>query len=133
DLARNIASQVGKAYDHSLENLGSASSYVMYGANWASAGATPFNRHKFTAFEGGTHVPAFVHYPPRVKAGTQSSATGTVMDLLPTFLELAGTAHPGATWRDRQLLPLQGRSLLPVLLGEADSVHPADTVFGFEL
>ena len=63
DLNPPISDQIGKAYDHSLDNLGSATSYVMYGPNWASAGATPFNRHKFTGFEGGMHVPAFVHFP----------------------------------------------------------------------
>ncbi|HUG71789.1 MAG TPA: arylsulfatase [Steroidobacteraceae bacterium] len=133
DLTRPIADHIGKEYDHSLENLGSATSYVMYGPNWASAGATPFNRHKFTAFDGGTHVPAFVYYPQRVKAGTRSDAIGTVMDLLPTFLALAGTQHPGTSYRNQTVLPVQGRSLLPVLYGDATEVHPADALFGWEL
>jgi arylsulfatase len=133
DLTRPIADHIGKEYDHSLDNLGSATSYVMYGPNWASAGATPFNRHKFTAFDGGTHVPAFVYYPQRVQAGSRSDAVGTVMDLLPTFLALAGAQHPGTTYRDQTVLPVQGRSLLPVLYGEATAAHPADALFGWEL
>ena len=63
-----INDHVGKEYDHSLDNLGSATTYVMYGANWASASATPFNRHKGSGWEGGIHVPAFVHFPRKVKA-----------------------------------------------------------------
>jgi len=133
DLAPNIAKHVGKEYDHSLDNLGSATSYVMYGANWASGGASPWNRHKFTAFEGGTHVPAFAVQPGRIKAGTRSDATGTILDVLPTFLELAGTQHPGATWRDKPVLQPQGKSLLPVLHGKASAVHAEDAVFGWEL
>jgi arylsulfatase A-like enzyme len=133
DLKEPIAKFVGKEYDHSLENLGSATSYVMYGPNWASAGATPFNRHKFTAFEGGVHVPAFVHYPRKVARGTRSDATGTVMDLLPTFLDIAGTRHPGTSYRGKPVLPVRGTSLLPVLYGKAPAVHPDDEVFGWEL
>ncbi len=133
DLAKNIQDHVGKEYDHSLDNLGSATSYVMYGANWASAGATPFNRHKFTAFEGGVHVPAFALYPGKIAAGSRSDAMGTVRDLLPTFLSLAGTQHPGASYKGQDVLLPQGVSLMPVLLGAAKSVHPADEVFGWEL
>jgi arylsulfatase A-like enzyme len=133
DLAKNIQDHVGKAYDHSLDNLGSATSYVMYGANWASVSATPFFRHKFTAFEGGIHVPAFVHYPKQVARGSRSAAMGTVMDLLPTFLALAGSRHPGASYKGKEVLQPQGVSLLPVLYGKAKSVHAADKIHGWEL
>jgi arylsulfatase A-like enzyme len=133
DLREPISLQVGKAYDHSLDNLGSATSYVMYGPNWASAGATPFNRHKATGFEGGVHVPAFVHYPRKVAPGSRSDAMGTVMDLLPTFLEVAGARHPGTSYRGQSVLPVRGVSLLPVLEGKAQAVHAPDEIFGWEL
>lgn len=133
DLVPPIRDHVGKEYDHSLENLGAANSYVMYGANWASVSATPWHRHKATAFEGGVHVPAFVRYPALVPAGTRSAAVGTVMDLLPTFLALAGTEHPGTSFRGREVLPVQGVSLLPLLRGATVRAHAADTVFGWEL
>jgi arylsulfatase len=55
------------------------------------------------------------------------------MDLLPTFLALAGAQHPGSTYRGMPIVPIKGRSLLPLLTGETDEVHPADAVFGFEL
>ncbi|MEO6186379.1 MAG: arylsulfatase [Steroidobacteraceae bacterium] len=133
DLMPPISTQIGKAYDHSLDNLGSATSYVMYGANWASASATPFNRHKFTGFEGGVHVPAFVHYPRKVPRGTHSAAMGTIMDLLPTFLDIAGTHHPGTMYRGMPVLQPRGTSLLPLLYGKAAAVHRDDEVFGWEL
>jgi arylsulfatase A-like enzyme len=133
DLTAPIAEHVGKAYDHSLDNIGSATSYVMYGPNWASGGATPWNRHKFTSFQGGVRVPAFVHFAPKVEAGTRSDAVSTIMDVLPTLLGLAGTSHPGTNWNGREVLPPQGVSLLPVLYGETAEVHPADAVFGWEL
>jgi arylsulfatase A-like enzyme len=133
DLAPPISTQIGKAYDHSLDNLGSATSYVMYGPNWASVSATPFNRHKFTGFEGGVHVPAFVHYPAMVKPGTRNDGMGTVMDLLPTFLALAGTQHPGTHYKGREVLPVQGVSLLPLLKGQVKQVHATDQMFAWEL
>jgi arylsulfatase A-like enzyme len=133
DLIAPIADHIGKEYDHSLENLGRANTYVMYGANWASVGSTPFNRYKATAFEGGAHVPAFVHFPVMVKPGTRGDGVGTVRDLLPTFLALAGGELPGSTYKGREVLPVQGRSLLPLLKGEVKEVHPADTDIGFEL
>lgn len=133
DLQPPIRDLIGKDYDHSVGNLGRANSYVMYGANWASASSAPFFRHKATGFEGGTHVPTFVHYPAKVKPGTRSDATGTVMDLLPTFLELAGTRHPGTSYKGREVVRPRGVSLLPVLYGRAAEVHPADEIIGFEL
>jgi arylsulfatase len=133
DLQAPIRDHIGKAYDHSLENLGSATSYVMYGPNWASASGTPFFRHKFTAFEGGVHVPAFVHHPRKVASGTRSNAYGSVMDLLPTFLAVAGAQHPGATYKGKPVLQPQGKSLLPVLHGQAKGVHAADALHGWEL
>jgi arylsulfatase A-like enzyme len=133
DLVPPIRDHVGEAYDHSLDNLGRATSYVMYGPNWAGVSASPFNRHKATAFEGGIRVPTFVHYPREVEGDTRTDETGTVMDLLPTFLALAGAEHPGTSYRGREVLTPQGTSLLPILYGEASSVREGEHLFGWEL
>jgi arylsulfatase A-like enzyme len=133
DLAKNIQDHVGKEYDHSLDNLGAGNTYVMYGANWASASETPFNRHKATGFEGGIHVPAFVHYKDLVKAGTRASGVSTVMDVLPTALALAGTTHPGTQYRGNAVAAPQGISMLPMLTGAADTIHASNEVLGWEL
>ena len=133
DLAPPIRDHVGKEYDHSLENLGRGNTYVMYGPNWASVSATPYFRHKATGFEGGVRVPAFVSFPSMVAPGTRSDAIGTVMDLLPTFLALAGAQPPGTTYRGMPVLPVKGVSLLPLLTGATAAAHPADETFGWEL
>jgi arylsulfatase len=133
DLAAPIRDLIGTVYDHSVENLGRENSYVMYGPNWASVSATPWYRHKATAYEGGIHVPAFVHYSGKVAPGTRSDGFGTVMDLLPTFLALAGTQHPGATYRGQEVMQPTGMSLLPLFTGEVTSVHSNDEVVGWEL
>ena len=133
DLAKNIVDHVGKEYDHSLANLGRANSYVMYGANWASVSETPFVRHKATAFEGGNHVPAFVHYKGKVPAGSHATGVSTVMDVLPTFLAIAGATHPGTQYRGKEILPAKGISMLPMLTGKAKAIHNDDEVLGWEL
>ncbi len=133
DLAPNIADHVGKEYDHSLDNLGAGNTYVMYGANWASVSAAPFFRHKATGFEGGIHVPAFVHYKGLVKAGTRGTGVSTVMDVLPTVLAVAGTAHPGTQYRGLEIEPVKGVSMVPMLSGEAPTIHSNTEVLGWEL
>jgi arylsulfatase A-like enzyme len=132
DLRPPYIDHVGKEYDHSFENLGAGNTYIMYGANWASASATPFNRHKASGWEGGYHVPAFVHYPRKVARGSRSSATGTIMDMLPTFLALAGTEHPGTKFRGRDVLQPRGRNQLPMFYGAVAQVHADDEVLGWE-
>jgi arylsulfatase len=133
DLAPFIADHVGKEYDHSLENLGRGDTYVMYGKNWASASAAPHFRHKATAFEGGIHVPAFVRYPRMVAPGSSSDGIGHVMDVYPTLLELAGARHPGTTYRGKEVLPVTGRSLIPLITGKAEGVRDANEILGWEL
>lgn len=66
-------------------------------------------RGKRTVFEGGTHVPLIIRWPGEVEAGLTSRALVESIDLMPTFLELAGAVPvPG----------LPGKSLVPLLRRE---------------
>jgi arylsulfatase A-like enzyme len=114
--------------DNSYENMGRSDSYLLYGPNWARASGGLFNGNKGSTYEGGVRVPAFVHYPEIINQGNRNSGVATVMDLLPTFLELAGTEHPGTTYRDQDIYPLRGKSLLPVFNGDSESVHTEDYI-----
>jgi arylsulfatase len=58
---------------------------------------------------------------------------GTVMDLLPTFLALAGAPQPGSTYRGKPVLQPEGVSLLPLFYGQAKAVHSSDEIHGAEL
>jgi len=133
EIVAPLSDWVAKCCDNSYANMGKGNSYLMYGPNWARASATPFRGSKATAFEGGIHVPAFVQFPKLVKPGTRNDGFGTVMDLLPTFLALAGTEHPGTYYRGRKILPVRGKSLLPMLTGEVRQIHPASDYTGWEL
>jgi arylsulfatase A-like enzyme len=133
DLSETYQQHVGTAYDHSLENIGAGNSWIMVGPEWATVSSSPSRDHKFTSFEGGYHVPAFAHYPGLIDGGTRSDGLGTVMDLMPTFLALAGTQHPGTLYRDQEILPITSKSLLPILEGEASEVHDESEVIGWEI
>ena len=55
------------------------------------------------------------------------------MDIAPTVLELAGTAHPGATYQGHEIAPMRGKSMVPYLSGEVEAVHNDQTGTGWEL
>lgn len=76
-----------------------------------------FNGHKTLVYEGGIRVPAIVRWPASLAAGERSDAMLHFSDWLPTLLAAAGLT-PAAG------LPLDGRNVLPVLLGRADDSAP---------
>ncbi len=85
---------------------------------WAWARNTPFRFYKQNQFEGGIATPAIVHWPAGIKAkpGSITATPAHLIDLLPTLAELGGAALPTA-WPGRELAPLAGVSLGPVLAG----------------
>lgn len=54
----------------------------------------PLRGDKATLFEGGLKVPCLMRWPTKIKAGTQSDAVLSSLDLFPTFCELAGASLP---------------------------------------
>jgi arylsulfatase len=128
-----IAAQIEKFCDNSLDNLGRATSYVWYGPRWAQAATAPSRLHKAFTTEGGIRVVGFVTWPGFDRQGEIGTAFTTVMDIAPTVLELAGVAHPGATYRDREVAPMRGRSLVDYLSGGAEQVHDGEDGTGWEL
>lgn len=86
--------------------------YVNYaGAKNVSSNA-PLRGGKIGMYEGGHRVPCLVRWPGRISAGGVSQATAMTMDLLPTFLELAGVPVPPPDGPRA----LDGVSLAPLLL-----------------
>jgi arylsulfatase len=85
---------------------------------WANAANTPFRENKMWIHEGGIATPLIAYWPAGLKAkGTLTPQVGHVIDLMPTFLELAGAQYP-ANYQGRRLKPLAGRSLAPVFQGK---------------
>lgn len=121
-------------YSRALEDLGARGGYATIGRNWASVAAAPLATHKFYAGEGGLRVPLIISGPdvlPKDQTGGRIHGGFThVMDITPTLLELADVAHPGRT---AGVEPLQGKSLMPVLQGLAESNRTATEPVGYEL
>jgi arylsulfatase A-like enzyme len=90
---------------------------IAYGTAWANASNTPFRLYKSFAHEGGSATPFFAHWPKGIKKRDEwFEQPGQIIDLMPTFLELAGARYPAE--RDgRRILPLQGISLRPAFDG----------------
>ena len=83
--------------------------------------------------QGGVRVVALLHYPGFARNAQVNPTFTTVMDITPTLLELAGTRHPGTSWRGRAVAPVRGRSWVDFLSGRADQVHDDQTVTAWEL
>src|SRR5262249_10623561 len=82
---------------------------------WATVSNTPWRRHKVTAYEGGISTPLLARWPagiPVANCGGLVREPAHVIDLLPTFLELAGAKYPvsGA-------VKPEGESILTMLKG----------------
>ena len=111
-------------YDNAYEKMGTAESFVSYDDKWAEAGSAPFQRHKTYAREGGIVAPMIISGPGVAAKGAIDSAYLTVMDLAPTFLEMAGTDYPN----DGSVKPMLGESIQAFLAGETSEVHDSEYV-----
>ena len=122
-----MADMLEKYYDNSLGNIGNHDSFVWYGPQWASAATAPARGAKSYTTEGGIHCPCIVRYPPALQKGVINNSFTTVMDIMPTLLELAGVSHPGKTFRGREVESIRGKSWVPLLKQpEGDTVQVYD-------
>ena len=119
--------------DNSFASRGTAASYIAYGPGWAQAATAPSWLYKAYTTEGGTRATAVLHYPGIARQGSIASAYLNVMDVVPTFLDLAGVQHPSSAGAKPNLQPVRGRSWSQWLRSRADRVWPADKAIGTEL
>ncbi|MBI5084272.1 MAG: arylsulfatase [Acidobacteria bacterium] len=103
---------------------GGADSFTSYRRPWANSSNTPFRLWKQHVHEGGISSPFIASCPSLVRGrNTLNTTAGHVIDILPTVLDAAGAAHP-ATHQGRELLPPEGRSLLPAFRGGKAAERP---------
>ncbi len=113
-------------YRWGAEGLGGKGTFAAIGPGWASAAAAPMSLFKFYTSEGGTRVPLIVS-GPGVRPAATSHAFSIISDITPTLLDYAGVAPAPAP-----AAPLSGRSLKPVLTGQAQAAYGPDTPVGLE-
>ena len=103
------------------EPAGSAKSNVWLGLSWATLTNTPFLRTKRHTHEGGIASPTILHWPagiPAERRGKFEPQLAHVVDLMPTFVDLAGAAYP-KEFKDQPIFPMEGVSLRAALNGQA--------------
>ncbi|MBR9911968.1 MAG: arylsulfatase [Gammaproteobacteria bacterium] len=118
--------------DNSLQNMGRRNSVVLYSHTWAAASGGVFHEYKFSGAEGGVRVPAIMSWPHRITRPRMNPAITSVLDIMPTVLELAGLRHPAEL---NPQVPYQkpiGKSLTPILLDQAERVRSQADYLGFE-
>ena len=61
-------------------------------------------------------------WPGHVPANTINRSPAHIMDLLPTFLDLADTPYP-TKYKGHEILPVEGESMTPLLAGKSRKMH----------
>ena len=106
----------------SIETMGERGSYGFIGPAWASAAAGPSDLFKFYSGQGGLRVPLIIR-GPRIAPNSLQPAFSIAADIAPTLLDLL---------QQPAVEVMTGRSLAPLLRGEADRVYPPDMPVGIE-
>lgn len=114
-------------YHYDVERLGEKGSMGFIGPEWANAAAAPSDLFKFYAAEGGIRVPLIIS-GPGVSPQTPIQSMAMVTDITPTIMDFAGVEAS-----ENEPVPINGRSLRPVLEGAADETHAATTPLGMEV
>lgn len=100
----NMDRDLGEIYDAAYDRLGPNTLFLHFsdhGAQW------PFG--KWNLYDTGSRVPFFAVWPDVIKPGSQTDAMVSLVDVLPTLIEVAGGTPP----KD-----IDGRSFRTVLLGK---------------
>ncbi len=98
--------ELGRVFDAAYSKLGDNTLFIHtsdHGAQWPFA--------KWNLYDDGIRTPLIAVWPNRIVAGTQTDAMVSWVDLLPTIVDAAGGKTDNS---------LDGRSFLPVLLGDAE-------------
>jgi arylsulfatase A-like enzyme len=75
-----------------------------------------FRGHKASLFEGGIREPAILSYPSLISNGQICNEVGVMMDIVPTFLDIAGVKIP----KDHLL---DGKSIVNMVTKNQQSPH----------
>ena len=91
-----------------------ANSNWFCGESWAFLENTPFRKYKHYNHEGGIASPLIVHWPSAIAArGELRSEPAHLIDIMATCVDASGANYP-TNFNGKPILPLEGRSLVPV-------------------
>ncbi|NND96973.1 MAG: arylsulfatase [Pirellulaceae bacterium] len=99
---------------------GPADTAIGYGRGWATVSNTPFREYKHWTHEGGISTPLIVHWPDKVKRHGELEPTPShLIDLMATAVDVSGATYPKTFHGGESIQPMEGKSLLPVFLGQS--------------
>lgn len=107
---------------------GGPETYAAYGRSWANLGSTPYRRFKRWMHEGGIATPFIAHWPAKIAPGHITHHVAHIIDLMPTFLDMAGGYYPDSL-NGNALTPLEGISFLPTLEGKPELQQEHETLY----
>ena len=122
-------------FDNSYENMGKENSYIYYGPHWAQAGTAPSRIFKGFSTEGGLKVPGIINFRGKSDAlkGQLSHQFMTVLDLAPTFMDLADAEPFESPYNGKEVHRHIGTSIMPYLRGEINKIHDEEEAVVWEL
>ncbi len=120
-------------FDNSLENRGLKNSLIDMGPGWAQASMSPSRMFKGNTSEGGIRSPSLVKMPgANVNAGDINHSFYHIRDIMPTLLDAAGVIAPRKIG-NRDVLPIQGKSVLGLFSGKSQTAYEGADEIGYEL
>ena len=121
------------SFDNSMENRGLPGSFIEMGPGWAQASMSPSRMFKGFTAEGGIRSPFIAKMPgAQANAGSMNHSFFHVRDVMPTILDLTSIEAPGQI-DGREVMALQGQSVLDLLDGSAEAPYEGADQVGYEL
>ena len=100
-------------------------SYRTVDRPWANCSNTPFRKYKSWDHEGGICTPFIVSWPRVIHDGGRIDRhVGHIIDVMATLCDVAGAEYP-AEFNGHKVLPLEGKSLRPLIEGKDRQGHEA--------
>lgn len=118
-------------YNDDFDNMGNANSYISYGPQWAEAGSSPFRYYKDFATQGGINTTMIICGPNVNRENEIHHGFTSLLDLAPTFYEVANVTYP-ADYKENEVYPLKGNSLIPFASGKTNEIHDSTYVYALE-
>jgi arylsulfatase A-like enzyme len=122
-------------FSETFDAIGTKDSYWGYGWQGAVMSNTPHSGVKSTMFNGGIKPPFVIKEPYAANTPELDILKEFVhvSDMTPTFLEYANTTHPGSEHNGKQVSPMMGKSIKPLLEDKVEKIHLDDEIISAEM
>ena len=112
-----------------LQGVGGPATYHSVGSAWSCLSNTPLRMYKHFNHEGGNCSPLLAHWPKGIKDSDRWIRSPVhLIDFMPTILEVSEGNYP-KKFKGEELVPVEGRSLVPFFNGAIDT---DERILGFD-